>query len=110
MCRLPMFALLPKLLASLRSAFRTRAELALENLALRQQLATLRRASPRARLRLVDRAFWIALSHIWHRWADVLVIVKPDTVIRWHRAGFRLFLRWKSRSRAPRDDEVSPGA
>jgi putative transposase len=58
----------------------------------------------------VDRAFWIALSHIWHRWADVLVIVKPDTVIRWHRAGFRLFWRWKSRSRAPRDDEVSPGA
>jgi len=57
-----MFALLLNLLATFRSAFRTRAELALEHLALRQQLATLSRAAPRPRLRRPDRAFWIALS------------------------------------------------
>jgi hypothetical protein len=55
---------------------------ALENLALRQQLANLRRG--------IDRAFWLALSRLWSRWADVLVIVKPDTVVRWHRTGFIL--------------------
>jgi hypothetical protein len=61
----------------------------LENLAFRQQLANLRRTSPRLRLRRIDRTFWLALSRLWSRWADVLVIVKPDTVVRWQRAGFR---------------------
>jgi putative transposase len=103
-----MLALLLNLLASLRSAFRTRAELALENLALRQQLATLHRSAPPPRLRLADRAFWVGLSQIWSRWADALIIVKPDTVVRWHRAGFRLFWRWKSRCHTPRKDEVTP--
>ena len=70
-----MFALLLNLLATLRSAFRTRAELALENLALRQQLATLSRSAPWPRLRRLDRAFWIALSQIWHRSADALYLV-----------------------------------
>jgi putative transposase len=101
-----MFALLLNLLATLRPAFRTRAELALENLALQQQLATLSRSAPRPGLRRLDHAFWIALSQIWHRWADALVLVKPDTVVRWHRAGFRLFWRWKSRSRTPAKDDV----
>jgi hypothetical protein len=91
------------LLGALRSAFRSRADLTLENLALRQQLANLRRTSGRPHLRKADRAFWIALSRLWSRWADVIVLVKPDTVVRWHRAGFRLFWRWKSRSRSPAD-------
>jgi putative transposase len=107
MRHLAMLAVLLSLLATLRSALRSRAELALENLALRQQLATLRRSAPRPRLRLVDRAFWIGLSQIWSCWADALVIVKPDTVVRWHRAGFRLFWRWKSRSRRPAESDVS---
>jgi|GEM_PF-1919479 len=107
MRRAAMLALLLNLLASLRSAFRTRAELALENLALRQQLATFHRSAPPPRLRLADRAFWVGLSQIWSRWADALIIVKPDTVVRWHRAGFRLFGRWKSRCHTPRKDEVS---
>ena len=102
-----MAALFVSLLGALRSAFRTRAELALENLALRQQLANLRRTSGRPRIRMVDRAFWLVLSRLWARWADVLVIVKPDTVVRWHRAGFRLFWRWKSRSRSPAGGDVS---
>jgi hypothetical protein len=58
-------ALLMSLLGTLRSVFRTRAELALENLALRQQLANLRRTSARPRLRGIDRAFWLALSRLW---------------------------------------------
>jgi putative transposase len=62
MRRPAMLELFLNLLATLRSALRTRAELALENLALRQQLGTLRRTSPRARLRLTDRAFWVGLS------------------------------------------------
>jgi transposase InsO family protein len=93
---------------TLRSAFRTRAELALENLALRQKLANLRHTSGRPRIHMADRTFWLALSQLWSRWADVLVIVKPDTVVRWHRAGFRLFWRWKSRSRTPAQNDVSP--
>lgn len=101
-------ALLMSLLGTLRSAFRTRAELALENLALRQQLANLRHTSGRPRIHPVDRAFWLLLSRLWSRWADVLVIVKPDTVVRWHRTGFRLFWRWKSRSRSPAQNDVSP--
>jgi len=102
-----MAALFMSLVGSLRSAFRTRAELALENLALRQQLANLRHTSGRPRIRMADRAFWIVLSRLWSRWADVLVIVKPDTVVRWHRTGFRLLWRWKSRSRNPAASDVS---
>jgi len=96
------------LIGALRSVLRIRADLAFENLALRQQLANLRRTSMRPRLRRIDRAFWLVLSRLWSRWADVLVIVKPDTVVRWHRTGFRLLWRWKSRPRTPAQDEVSP--
>ena len=103
-----MVALILSLLGSLRSALRTRAELALENLALRQQLINLRRTSSRARLRNCDRAFWLVLSRFWSRWADALVVVKPDTVLRWHRAGFRLFWRWKSRSHGPAEGSAAP--
>jgi hypothetical protein len=102
-----MFDLFLSLLCALLSAFRTRAHLALENLALRQQLANLRRTSGRPRLSKSDRAFWLVLARLWSRWADVLVVVKPDTVVRWHRAGFRLFWRWKSRSRGPAGSDVS---
>jgi hypothetical protein len=72
---------------SVGSLVRTRRELALENLALRQQLAILRRARPkRLRLKSADRIFWAWLSSVWAHWSDALVIVRPDTVVRWHRA------------------------
>src|SRR5450631_2361097 len=103
-----MVALILSLLGALGSALRTRANLALENLALRQQLANLRRTSSRPRLSTSDRAFWLVLSLLWSRWADVLFVVKPDTVLRWHRTGFRLFWRWKSRSDKPSESGVSP--
>jgi transposase InsO family protein len=77
---------------------RPRADLALENLALRQQLALVtHKANTRTRPKLVDRILWVVLSRIWRRWKEALVVVKPATVVSWHRQGFRLFWRWKSR-------------
>jgi putative transposase len=94
--------ILQMLLAFVRNWFVSRGELVVENLALRQQLLVLRRTAKQPRLRWSDRFFWVALSRLWQRWTDVLVIVKPDTVVRWHRAGFRLYWRWKSRPRPGR--------
>jgi hypothetical protein len=74
----------------------SRVALALENAALRQQLAVYLRTSERPRLRTGDRVFWVALRRLWPDWTRPLVIVKPETVIRWHRKGFKLFWRRKS--------------
>jgi putative transposase len=76
---------------------RTRHDLGLEILALRQQLAVLKRRHPRPHLNNTDRWLWLALRRIWPRWADALILVKPETVVGWHRAGFRLY--WRIRSR-----------
>jgi putative transposase len=73
-------------------------ELVLENLALRQQVRTLQRAVKRPRLRGRDRAFWILLAHCWKRWRTAVVLVQPETVVRWHRDWLRH--RWARRSRA----------
>ncbi len=85
------------LLGALRAALRTRADLALENLALRQQLALLCRGSKRPQFRRLDRLLWVWLSSRWARWREALHLVRPETVIRWHRQGFRAFWTWKSR-------------
>ena len=90
--------LLP-LLSVLRDTLRGRAVLQLELLALRHQLATIKRTSPRPSLRSADRLLWVILSRILPNWREVLVIVKPETVVGWHRKGFRLFWAWKSRRR-----------
>jgi transposase InsO family protein len=84
------------ILVYLGALFRRQAELAAENLALRQQLAILEQRAKRPRLRKRDRIFWVWLSRLWTGWRSVLVIVHPDTVARWHRDGFRLYWRWKS--------------
>jgi putative transposase len=76
--------------------FRSRSDLGLEILALRQQLGVLKRKNPRPRLRIQDRVFWILLRRLWLGRNNVLVIVKPETVVAWHRAGFRLFWRLRS--------------
>jgi putative transposase len=89
-------------LAVVRVFFRSRHETALEILALRQQVAVLKRKLPRPRLNPWDRLFWTTLRHVWSRWAEVLVVVKPETVVGWHRVGFRLFWRWRSRARGGR--------
>jgi len=62
----------------------------------------LKRRRPRPRLNQFDRLFWIILRCVWSRWAEVLVAVKPETVVGWHRAGFRLFWKWQSRAPAGR--------
>ena len=83
-------------LGGLASIFKTSAQLRLENVALRQQLVVLRRSAPkRLRLTSADRIFWVWLRHLWSDWKSVLLIVKPETVVAWHRKGFRLFWRWK---------------
>jgi hypothetical protein len=65
--------------------FRSRKEQAIVELALRQQLATYAQKRSRPGLTPLDRAFWVALSRFWRGWKEALVIVKPDTVVRWHR-------------------------
>jgi hypothetical protein len=89
-----------------RSLLRDRVDLAAENFALRQQLAALQQKSKRPRLRKRDRIFWVLLKRIWPNWRSVLLIVQPDTVVRWHQRGFKLFWRWKSRGKpgCPRID------
>ena len=90
------------LLTALGSGLRSHAALQAENAAWRHQLAVLQRqARGRPRLRPVDRLFWTWLRRLWPGWRQALVIVKPDTVLRWHRYGFRLYWRWKSRPRGP---------
>ena len=76
-----MLQLLVAILRALRAAFRSRAGLVAENLALRQQLAVLRRKTKRPRLVPVDRAFWVALCGVWSRWTETLTLVRPETVI-----------------------------
>jgi putative transposase len=90
------------LLAAIRVFFGSRADVALEVLALRQQVAVLKRKRPRPSLNCHDRFFWTTLRTIWPRWSDVLLIVKRETVVGWHRAGFRLYWRWRSRPRGGR--------
>jgi hypothetical protein len=94
--------LITAFLAAIRVFFCSRVDTSLEVLALRQQVAVLKRKRPRPSLNRLDRFFWTTLRHIWRRWSDVLVIVKPETVVGWHRAGFRLYWRWRSRPRGGR--------
>ena len=89
-------------LSALRVFFRSLSDIALEVLALRQQVAVLKRRRPRPILNRLDRLFWTGLRRVWPRWAEALVIVKPETVIAWHRAGFRRYWRWRSRRRSGR--------
>ena len=77
-----MLELLETLLVTAASALKPRCDLALENLALRQQLAVFTSKKKRPRLTKSDRLFWVALRRVWSGWADALVIVKPETVVR----------------------------
>jgi len=98
-----MKSVLLSLLLTLRTWVRSRAALQLEVLALRHQLQVLRRTRPRrVQLAKADRWLWVLLSRIWAGWRTALVIVKPETVIAWHRQGFRLWWAWRSRRRMGR--------
>ena len=93
------------IVAVLARRFRGRAVLELENRALRHQLHVLRRQRPgRPQLITIDRLLWVWLYRLWPRCLETMVLVKPATVVQWHRQGFRLFWRWRSRSGRPSVD------
>jgi putative transposase len=96
-----------RLLALIPTALKLRSELALENLALRQQLAVLKRQVRRPKLRRTDRFFWSVLAHSWRDWKNALFIIEPETVLRWHRKRFASYwtrLSGKSRPGRPGKD------
>src|SRR5207253_8709046 len=82
---------LAMLVRTLRSTIRTQRELALENLALRQQVAVWKVRQPRPQLTATDRLFWVVLSRLWKNWRSSLRVVRPETVVRWHRQCFRRY-------------------
>jgi hypothetical protein len=71
--------------------FHSQCSLLLENLALRQQLAVMKRRHPKPRLGTLDKLFWVCARRFWTAWKQSLMVVTPDTVVRWHRAGFRIY-------------------
>ena len=98
-----MFAILHALGMFVADLFKSRSRLEAENLFLRHQLAiALRRAPPRFRLRGGDRALLIWMTRLWPSLIGAVQVVQPETILRWHRAGFKVFWRWKSRNRAGR--------
>ncbi len=84
---------LPLFPSTVAAVFKDRADLVAENVALRHQLSCLIRQRPRPKLRPPDRVFWVLLSRFWNGWRETLVMVKPATVVAWHREGFKLFFR-----------------
>ena len=97
-----MFHLVTLILRTLYSGFQSHRHLLLENLALRHQLTLLSRSVPKLTFNNSERWFWLALRRCSSDWQRALVIVQPRTVLNWHRLGFRLFWRWKSRLRTGR--------
>jgi putative transposase len=96
---LAMIVSLRNLLGWLVSAFSSREDLVLENLALRRQLLALHAQRPRPRLTAWHKLFWVGLRALWSGWRKPLVLVTPRTVVNWHRAGFRLYWTWIARVR-----------
>lgn len=95
---MPFFLLIAGFVHSL---FRSRHQLILENLALRQQVAMLRQSVKKPRPSVADKFFWIVFSRYVDGWRKILCSLHPDTVVRWHRQGFRFYWRWKSRNSRP---------
>jgi putative transposase len=88
--------------------FRSHPSLLLENLALRQQLVVLKRHHPRPKLYLFDKLFWLLIRRCWSGWKQALLVVTPETVVRWHRAGFRWYWRMISKTRKPIGGRQTP--
>ena len=98
-----MAEIMTTLLGALLAPLKPRTKLVLETLALRHQLAVLRRTAPRrVRLRIADRLLLVWLYRLWPGVLETMAIVRPETVLRWHRGGFRAYWHWKSRSRPGR--------
>jgi len=79
--------------------FRCRRDLLLENLVLHQQLTALKKKRPVPQLAPANKLFWVAMRQLWSGWKQALILVKPETVVRWHRAGFKMYWKWLSRHR-----------
>ena len=94
-----MFRILWLLVTTTFRCFHSRRSLLLENLVLRQQLAVLKRKHPRPRLQLFDKLFWVLARRFWSDWKQAFILVSPETVVGWHRAGFRMYWRVISRAR-----------
>ena len=94
-----MFRFVRLCFGTLARLFRARRGLLLENLALRQQLAVLKRRRPRPGLDPFDKLFWVVVRRFWSGWKQALIVVTPETVVRWHRNGFRMYWRLISRGR-----------
>src|SRR6266508_2643092 len=98
-----MFAILHLLVKFVADLFKLRRRLEAENLLLRHQLSlALRRAPPRLRLRGSDRALLVWMTLLWPSLLGAAKVVQPETILRWHRTGWKVFWRWKSRKRAGR--------
>lgn len=89
------------LISVVYSLFKSRHRLILENMVLRQQVAMLRQSVKRPRASMTDKLFWILFSRLIENWRQLLHALHPDTVVRWHREGFRRYWRWKSRGNKP---------
>ena len=93
---------LRQLIVLARLLIEDRQRLALENVALRHQLVVLKRSVKQARIHDSDRVFWILMKKMLADWRDAVHFVKPDTIVRWHRKGFRYYWRRKSKSKPGR--------
>ena len=91
-----MLEMLQTLLPTLARFFRTRRDLVVENLLLRHQLQVALRSRPRPHLKARDRFVWLAIRRLHPGWRQYLILVRPETVVRWHRRGWRLYWRWRS--------------
>ncbi len=87
-----------KLVRNILAKFNLIANLTAKNLALHQQLIVMNRSIKRPQIKTKDRLFWIILYLFWNSWQESFIVLKPETVVGWHKKGFRLFWRWKSRS------------
>ena len=94
-----MLCLLRFLVVFLIRIFRSRRDLLLENLALRQQLVVMKQRYPRPQFSTSGKLFWVILRRLWPEWMHALILVQPETVVRWHRAGFKLYWTWLSQRR-----------
>jgi putative transposase len=103
-----MFGWLQIVVGGVAALLKARAALQLENIALRHQLGVLQRSVKRPRLHASDRLFWVCLSRVWSDWRSTLAIVKPDTVVAWHRKAFRMLWTWKIREGKPGRPPVPP--
>ena len=104
-----MLRLLRTILALVIVFCRSRRDLLLENLALRQQLTVLKQKHPQPHFSAPGRLFWVLLRLLWSGWKQALIVVQPETVVRWHHAGFKAYWAWLSRHHAcPGRKRISP--